>query len=48
LRPSPPHLRVPEVDLQKWMHGMEEPPYDVFLASVEIVLLNIEAPGRAT
>jgi hypothetical protein len=48
IAPLATHLRLPEADLLKWMHGMEDPPYDVFLAAVEIVLLNIEAPGRAT
>ncbi|HUQ75664.1 MAG TPA: hypothetical protein VM183_13145 [Burkholderiales bacterium] len=42
------HLGVAEVELQKWLHGMQDPPYDVFLGAVEIVLLNLEAPGRAT
>jgi hypothetical protein len=40
------HVSVPEGDLRRWMEGAEEPPEWVFLVSVEIILLNLEAPGR--
>jgi len=40
-------LDVPEISLRDWMEGREEPPEDVFLAAVELLLLYLEQPGRA-
>lgn len=42
------HLGVPEADLLGWLRGAEEPPFDVFLAAVEVVLLHLDAPGTPT
>ena len=38
------HLGVPQTDLKGWLRGREEPPYPVFLAAVEILLLAAEQP----
>lgn len=32
------HLRIPEDSLAQWLQGGEEPPHDVFLAALEVVL----------
>jgi len=32
------HLRVPLADLQRWLAGKEEPPRQVFLRAVDVVL----------
>jgi hypothetical protein len=32
------HLRVPLADLQYWLAGKEEPPRQVFLRAVDVVL----------
>ena len=32
------HLRVPFADLQRWLAGSEEPPRQVFLRAVDVVL----------
>ena len=32
------HLRVPLSDLQRWLSGEEEPPRQVFLRAVDVVL----------
>ena len=42
------HLGVSEADLARWLDGTQEPPYEVFLAAVEVILLNLDAPGRAS
>jgi hypothetical protein len=41
------HLKVPAEDLQRWMEGHAEPPLDLFLAAVDVVLLHAESAGRA-
>ena len=41
------HLQTPETDLQRWMEAIEEPPLDVFLAAVDVVLLHADSAGRA-
>ena len=42
------YLAVGEFELRAWMNGVNDPSEDVFLAVVEIILLNLEAPGPAT
>lgn len=42
------HLVVAESELSRWLQGAEEPPYEVFLAAVEVILLNLDAPGPAS
>ena len=37
-RPLARHLRIPEDSLAQWLQGGEEPPHDVFLAALEVVL----------
>lgn len=41
------HLRVLEDDLHRWMEAIEEPPLEVFLAAVDVVLLHADSAGRA-
>ena len=41
------HLQVLEPDLHRWMEAIEEPPLDVFLAAVDVVLLHADSAGRA-
>lgn len=41
------HLGIAEADLQRWVQGAEEPPFEVFVAAVEVVLLHLDAPGIA-
>ncbi|MEA3194870.1 MAG: hypothetical protein QOD26_3203 [Betaproteobacteria bacterium] len=41
------HLKVSETALRSWMNGIDEPPLDVFLATVEILLLHSDNAGRA-
>lgn len=41
------HLKVPELDLHRWVEAVEEPPLDVFLAAVDVVLLHADSAGRA-
>lgn len=38
------HLGVPTIALTRWIGGVEQPPLDVFLAAVDVVLLGAE-PG---
>jgi hypothetical protein len=40
------HMGVPEETLRRWMEGAAEAPEWVLLMAVEIILLNLEAPGR--
>ena len=42
------HLGVAEAALMRWLQGREEPPYEVFLAAVELILLHLDAPGTAS
>jgi len=42
------HLGVPQASLENWLDGREDPPQMAFLAAVEILLLHLEEPGRAT
>jgi len=39
------HLGVAEGDLKPWLQGRAEPPYAVFVAAVEILLLDAEKPA---
>lgn len=39
------HLKVPASALSRWIGGEEDPPLDVFLAAVDIVLLSAERSG---
>lgn len=39
------HLGVPEENLLRWLQG-EEPPFETFLAAVEVLLLHLDAPGE--
>jgi len=41
------HLNVPASTLARWIGGLEQPPLDVFLAAVDIVLLAAQ-PGEGT
>lgn len=36
------HLDVPPAQLRLWIGGVEEPPMQVFLAAVDVVLLGSE------
>lgn len=36
------HLNVPAEKLTRWIGGAEEPPVEVFLAAVDVVLLGAE------
>jgi len=38
-------LRVPLVDLEKWIAGKDEPPMAVFLKAVDLVLDDTTSPG---
>ena len=38
------HLGVPVPSLTRWIGGLEQPPMEVFLAAVDVVLLGAE-PG---
>lgn len=40
-------LGIPEATLRSWMEGREDPPEEVFLAAVELLLLQLEQPGKA-
>lgn len=42
------HLGVAEHRLLLWLQGAEDPPYEVFLAAFEVILLNLDAPGPAS
>jgi hypothetical protein len=44
LEPTSRHLGVPPVALSRWIAGAEQPPLDVFLKAVDVVLLGAE-PG---
>ena len=41
------HLRVPAATLTRWIGGSEQPPLDIFLAAVDVVLLGAE-PGAGS
>lgn len=41
------HLKVSETALRSWLDGIDEPPLEVFLAAVEILLLHTDNAGRA-
>lgn len=45
--PLAAHLKVAEAALRGWLNGIEEPPLDVFLATVEILLLHADDASRA-
>jgi DNA-binding transcriptional regulator YdaS (Cro superfamily) len=40
------HLGVADSAVRVWLEGRQEPPEDVFLAAVEILLLDAEAKLR--
>ncbi len=40
-------IKVAETALRGWLAGVNEPPLEVFLAAVEILLLQADAAGRA-
>lgn len=40
-------LKVAEGALRGWLQGSDEPPLDVFLAAVEVILLDEDGAGRA-
>jgi hypothetical protein len=43
------HLKVSDYALRIWLEGREEPPEDIFVAAVEIILLAAEnTPGPAS
>jgi hypothetical protein len=39
------HLRVSDSELRPWLQGRAEPPEPVFVAAVEILLLDAEKPA---
>lgn len=41
-------LKVPEVDIQRWLKGEEVPPEEIFVAAIEIVLLYAAEAGKAS
>jgi hypothetical protein len=41
------HLGITEADLLRWLQGGEEPPFEIFLVAVEVILLHLDAPGPA-
>ena len=41
------HLEVRDADLKRWLDGDEDPPLEVFLAAVDVVLLHADSGGRA-
>jgi hypothetical protein len=45
--PLATQLKVSEAALRSWLEGNDEPPLEVFLATVEILLLNAGDAGRA-
>jgi len=47
LEPLSRHLNVPAGTLARWIGGLDQPPIDVFLAAVDIVLLAAQ-PGAGT
>lgn len=48
LLPLAKHLEVSDVHLQDWLRGQEDPPQRVFVAAVEIILLDAERSGTAS
>ena len=36
------HLRASEAAVQSWIEGLEDPPETMFLAAVEVILLDTE------
>jgi hypothetical protein len=42
------HLAVPEAELRNWMGGDAQPPEAVFLAAVEVLLLQVANQGPAS
>lgn len=40
-------LKVPDETLRAWLDGVDDPPLEVFLAAVEILLLGTENAARA-
>jgi hypothetical protein len=41
------HLGVPAAALTRWIGGVEDPPLDVFLKAVDVVLLGVDkSAGR--
>jgi hypothetical protein len=42
------HLAVSEAALLRWLQGTEEPPFEIFLVAVEVILLHLDAPGPAS
>jgi hypothetical protein len=42
------HLKVAAAAIALWVEGWEEPPLDVFLGAVDIVLLHIAETGPAS
>jgi hypothetical protein len=42
------HLKVSVRAMERWMEGHEEPPEDVFLGAVDVVLLHASVAGRAS
>ena len=41
------HLEVQEWRLRVWLEGREDPPLRVFLAAIEIILLDVDRGGSA-
>jgi hypothetical protein len=45
--PLATQLKVSEAALRAWMKGEGDPPLEVFLAAVEVLLLSADEAGRA-
>jgi hypothetical protein len=45
IRPLAAHLRVDAGELARWIDARGEPPLEVFLAAVDVVLLHAERGG---
>ena len=41
------HLDVPAAVLRDWLEGEVEPPHEMFLAAVEVILLHLDTSGPA-
>jgi hypothetical protein len=40
------HFGVPAATLARWIGGVEDPPLDVFLKAVDVVLMGVERGGE--
>lgn len=47
VEPLASHLRIPQDTLAQWLEGGEEPPHEVFLAALEVVLSHSRPRRRS-